>query len=44
MGETVEEVKIDAETFKIVDGKQNPFYNFWGTNTLPDRNNNEKPL
>jgi len=44
MGETGEKVKIDPETFKIVDGKLNLFYNFWGTNTLKDWNKNEVPL
>lgn len=44
MGETGEKVKIDPETFKIVDGKLNLFYNFWGTNTLKDWNKNEAPL
>jgi len=44
MGETGEKVKVDPETFKIVDGKLNLFYNFWGTNTLKDWNKNEAPL
>jgi YHS domain-containing protein len=44
MGETGEKVKIDPETFKIVDGKLYLFYNFWGNNTLTDWNKNEKPL
>ncbi|MFY8036043.1 MAG: YHS domain-containing (seleno)protein [Cyclobacteriaceae bacterium] len=44
MGETGEKVKIDPETFKILDGKLYLFYNFWGTNTLKDWNKNEKPL
>lgn len=44
MGETGEKVKIDPETFKIIDGKIYLFYNFWGNNTLKDWNKNEKPL
>ncbi len=44
MGETGEKVKVDPETFKIVDGKLLLFYNFWGNNTLSDWNKNEKPL
>jgi YHS domain-containing protein len=44
MGETGEKVKIDPETFKLIDGKVYLFYNFWGTNTLSDWNKNEKTL
>ena len=44
MGESGEKVKIDPETYKILDGKLYLFYNFWGTNTLSDWNKNEKPL
>ena len=44
MGETGEKVKVDPETFKILDGKLYLFYNFWGTNTLKDWNKNEKKL
>jgi YHS domain-containing protein len=44
MGETGEKVKIDPETFKIVDGKLYLFYNFWGNNTLQDWNKNEPRL
>ncbi len=44
MGETGEKVKIDPETFKVVDGKLYLFYNFWGNNTLKDWNKNEKNL
>ena len=44
MGETGEKVKIDPETYKIIDGKLFLFYNFWGTNTLEDWNENEKAL
>lgn len=44
MGETGEKVKIDPETFKILDGKLYLFYNFWGNNTLTGWNKNEKSL
>ena len=44
MGETGEKVKVDPETFKILDGRLYLFYNFWGNNTLTDWNKNEKPL
>ena len=44
MGETGEKVKIDPETFKVVEGKVFVFYNFWGNNTLTDWNKNEKNL
>jgi YHS domain-containing protein len=44
MGETGEKVKIDPETFKILEGKLYLFYNFWGNNTLTDWNKNEKAL
>ncbi|UXE65416.1 MAG: YHS domain-containing protein [Chryseotalea sp. WA131a] len=44
MGEAGEKVKIDPETFKIIDGKVYLFYNFWGNNTLKDWNKNEKTL
>ena len=44
MGETGEKVKIDPETYKILDGKLYLFYNFRGNNTLADWNKNEKPL
>jgi YHS domain-containing protein len=44
MGETGEKVKIDPETYKIVDGRLFLFYNFWGSNTLEDWNENEKSL
>ena len=36
MGDSGEKVKIDPETFKILDGKLYLFYNFWGNNTLDD--------
>lgn len=44
MGEKGEKVKIDPETFKILDGKLYLFYNFWGNNTLTTWNKNEKSL
>jgi YHS domain-containing protein len=44
MGETGEKVKIDPETYKILEEKLFLFYNFWGNNTLSDWNKNEKPL
>jgi YHS domain-containing protein len=44
MGESGEKVKIDPETYKIIDGKLYLFYNFWGNNTLGDWNKNENVL
>ena len=44
MGESGEKVKIDPETYKIIDGKLYLFYNFWGNNTLSNWNKNEKKL
>ncbi|NOT75420.1 MAG: YHS domain-containing protein [Cyclobacteriaceae bacterium] len=44
MGENGEKVKIDPETYKIMDGKLYLFYNFWGNNTLTDWNKSEKSL
>jgi len=44
MGEKGEKVKVDPETFKIVEGRLYLFYNFWGNNTLEDWNENEKKL
>lgn len=44
MGETGEKVKVDPETFKIIEGRVYLFYNFWGNNTLKDWNKNEKGL
>jgi YHS domain-containing protein len=44
MGETGEKVKIDPETFKILDGRLYLFYNFWGNNTLEGWNKSEKSL
>jgi hypothetical protein len=44
MGKTGEKVKIDPETYKVVNGKLYLFYNFWGNNTLEDWNKNELNL
>jgi len=44
MGESGEQVKIDPETYKIIEGKLYLFYNFWGNNTLKTWNKTEKPL
>ena len=44
LGESGEKVKIDPETFKIVDDKLYLFYNFWGTNTLESWNKDEVNL
>ena len=44
MGESGEKVKIDPETYKILDGKLYLFYNFWGNNTLDDWNKAERKL
>lgn len=44
MGETGEKVKVDPETFKIIDGRLYLFYNFWGNNTLTSWNKNERTL
>lgn len=44
VGESAEKVKIDPETYKIIDGKLFLFYNFWGTNTLELWNEKENEL
>ena len=44
MGESGEKVKIDPETYKILDGKLYLFYHFWGNNTLEAWSKNEKAL
>jgi YHS domain-containing protein len=44
MGESGEKVKVDPETFKIINGKVYLFYNFWGNNTLEDWNDDEAQL
>lgn len=44
MGDSGEKVKVDPETYKIIDNKLYLFYNFWGNNTLGTWNRNEKTL
>ena len=44
MGDTGEKVKIDPETFTILDGRIYLFYNFWGNNTLEDWKKSEQKL
>ena len=44
MGENGEKVKVDPETYKILNGKLYLFYNFWGNNTLNGWNKNENSL
>ena len=44
MGENGEKVKVDPETYKILDGKLYLFYNFWGNNTLNAWNKKEGEL
>ena len=44
MGNDGTKVKIDPETFKILDGKLYLFYNFFFNNTLTKWNENEKNL
>lgn len=44
MGESGEKVKIDPQTYKIINGKVYLFYNFWTNNTLTAWNKNEKQL
>ena len=44
MGEKGEKVKIDPETFTILDGRLYLFYNFWGNNTLRDWKKDERKL
>ena len=44
MGETGEKVKVDPETYKILEGRLYLFYNFWGNNTLTDWKKDEKKL
>ena len=41
MGVNGEKVKIDPQTFKIIDGKLYLFYNFYFTNTLDKWNEDE---
>lgn len=44
MGKSGEKIKIDPETFEVMDGKLYLFYNFWGNNTLEDWKKDEKKL
>jgi YHS domain-containing protein len=44
MGATNEKVEIDAETFKIIDGKLYLFYHSWVNNTLTKWNKDETSL
>lgn len=44
MGNTGEKVEVDAETFKIIDGKLYLFYNKFFNNTLTSWNKNEAVL
>lgn len=44
MGDNGEKVKVDPETFKIIQGRVYLFYNFWGNNTLVDWNKDEGQL
>ena len=44
IGDSGEKVKVDPETYKIIDGKLYLFYNFWGTNTLELWNEKETEL
>ncbi len=44
MGVNGDKVKIDPETYKIIDDKLYLFYNFWGNNTLEDWNEDEQNL
>ena len=44
MGDSGEKVKIDPETYTILDGKLYLFYNFWGNNTLTDWKKDERKL
>jgi YHS domain-containing protein len=44
MGKSGEKVKVDPETFKVLDGRLYLFYNFWGNDTLDDWNKNEYKL
>ncbi|MDZ4714909.1 MAG: YHS domain-containing (seleno)protein [Cytophagales bacterium] len=44
MGRAGEKVKIDPETYKVINDKLYLFYNFWGNNTLTDWNRDEPLL
>jgi YHS domain-containing protein len=44
MGDSGEKVKIDPETYTILNGRLYLFYNFWGNNTLTDWKKDEEKL
>lgn len=44
MGKTGDKVKVDPETFKVIDGQLYLFYNFFFNNTLEDWNEDETAL
>ena len=44
MGDYGKKVEVDAETYKILDGKLYLFYNTWPNNTLKSWNKNEATL
>ena len=44
MGVTGEKIRVDPETYKIIDGRLYLFYNYWGNNTLNDWNKNQATL
>lgn len=44
MGDDGLKVKVDPETYKIIDGELFLFYNSFWNNTLPDWNENEEAL
>ena len=44
MGVSGDKVKVDPETFKIIDNRLYLFYNFWGNNTLKSWNEDENVL
>lgn len=44
IGNSGEKIKIDPNTFKLIDGKLYLFYNFYFTNTLKSWNKDEKKL
>jgi len=44
MGASGDKVKVDPDTYKIIDKKLYLFYNFWGNNTLEPWNEDEQSL
>jgi len=44
MGESGEKVRVDPETYRVIDGKVYLFYNFWGNNTVKDWSKDESRL